>query len=299
MEVFGLYERIRIVGTFPERALVRLRKAGIFVYKAKKTQKNRLEMLVKRKDIEKVFAIFPNVCYNREANTSYSAERLGGTRLSRIVDFVRVRWGFVLGATAFVTVSVLAHPLVLGIDFSASNAYAREARAVLAEYGIKPFARYANGNEDLISARLLKLGDVEFCSVKRVGHRVVVEMRLGNDRTQPRTQGDMFATHSGTIVSITVLKGTALKGAGDSVTAGEPLVGAYFQTETERVETLCIARVTLACTYEAIVTAEDSESAFAKAYLETEGDITAREVTPCEGGYLVKLAYRYTQSINF
>lgn len=299
MSIFTPYERISIEGAFPERALIRLRKAEISVYKAKKTQKNRLEMLVKRKDIEKVFAIFPNVCYNSGANTLYSVQKCGARGFAKLVDFVHARWGFIVGAVAFVGLSAYADAFVLGIDFSASDAYAREARAVLAEYGIKPFARYQAGDEDVISARLLRLGDMEFCSVKRVGHRVVVEMRLGNERVQTYTQGDMVAERSGEIVALTVLKGTPLKKAGDSVTAGERLAGAYFETETERIQTLCVARVTLACKYEAVVVAEDSESAFAKAYLETSGDLTSREVSPCEGGYFVSLTYTYTQSMNF
>lgn len=299
MGIFTSYERIRIFGTFPERALIRLQKSGISVYKAKKMQKNRLEMLVKRKDVEKVFAIFPNVCYNREANTMYSAEKCGATGFGKIWDFAKNRWGFLIGAVLFAGVSLYTDALVFGIDFSASGAYAREARAVLAEYGVKPFARYRAGNEDVISAKLLKLGDMEFCSIKRVGHRVVVEMRLGQERTRTYTQGDMLAERSGTVVAITALKGTLLKKTGDSVTVGEPLVGAYFETETERVHTLCVARVTLSCIYEAVVTAEDSESAFAKAYLETAGELTSREVAPCAGGYLVTLAYTYTQTMNF
>ncbi len=299
MSIFTSYERIRIFGTFPERALIRLQKVGISVYKVKKTQKNRLEMLVKRKDVEKVFAIFPNVCYNREANIPYSAEKCGATGVSKAWEFARTRLGFIIGAVLFAGISVYADAFVFGIDFSASDAYAREARAILAEYGVKPFGRYRAGQEDVISAKLLKLGDVEFCSIKRVGHRVSVEMRLGKERAHTYTQGDMLAGRSGTVVAVTALKGTPLKKVGDNVTAGEPLVGAYFETETERVNTLCVARVTLSCTYEAVVTAEDSEGAFAKAYLETEGELVSREVAPCAGGYHVTLTYTYTQSMNF
>ena len=204
MSIFTAYERMEIVGAFPERALARLRKAQISVYKAKKTHKNRLELLVKRKDIQKVFAIFPKMCYNKEANASYSVEVRGGSGFAKATDFMRARWGFIVGALLFTGASFYADSLILGVDFPKSTAYAREARAVLAEYGIKPFARYRAGSEDLISARLLRLGDMEFCSIKRVGHRVVVEMRLGNERVKAYTQGDMLAECSGQIVALTV-----------------------------------------------------------------------------------------------
>ena len=54
-----------------------------------------------RKDIEKVFAIFQNVCYNREASTTYSVERRGAVGVLRAVDFLHRRWGFLLGAGLF------------------------------------------------------------------------------------------------------------------------------------------------------------------------------------------------------
>jgi hypothetical protein len=297
-----LREQLRIVGAFPERALYRLQNAGVSVYKAKKMQKNCLELQVKRKDIQKVFAIFENVCYNRGANTSYSVQRVSAVGLARVVEFARKRWGFLLGAGLFAIGSYATDSLILGVDFSASNVYAREARATLAEYGIKPFAFYRSGSEDIISAKLLVLRDVEFCSVRREGRRVVVEMRLGKDEREEYAQGDMIAKRSGTVRSVTVLKGTPLKKAGDTVIAGESLAGAYYETESGEKTVVCVARVTLACTYETVVETSDDESAFALAYLTAiDGDcvLEKKEVSPCVGGYLVRLAYAYTQTINF
>ena len=61
-----LYEKIVIEGNSPERALSRLQKAGICLLKVKKIKKNQILAIVTKKDSEKVFAIYPNLCYNRE-----------------------------------------------------------------------------------------------------------------------------------------------------------------------------------------------------------------------------------------
>ncbi|MBQ8291623.1 MAG: sporulation protein YqfD [Clostridia bacterium] len=298
--MFFLRERIRIWGTMPERALLRLKRAGISAYKAKKTQKNCIELDIKRKDVEKVFAIFPRVCYNKNANTTYSAEKLGSVGAAKWLGFFKNRTGFLLGALLFAGISLYADTVVFGIDFIGSSVYAREAEAALEAYGIKPFARYKTGSEDLIAAKLLRLDSVEYCSVQKRGHRVCVEMRLTDFYTPEKSRGDMVAARSGTLLALTVLKGTPLKSVGDEVKAGETLVGGYVETANgERTETLCIARVRIACTYEALVEAADEEAAFAKAYLEIDGDISQKEISPKEGGYHVTIRYIYSQTINY
>ena len=62
----NLKDRLQIEGIMPERALLRLRRAQIPLYNVKKIAKNRILFRVKRKDVEKIFAIYPNICYNKE-----------------------------------------------------------------------------------------------------------------------------------------------------------------------------------------------------------------------------------------
>ena len=57
-------ERVLIEGMMPYRALNRLRREGICLKNVQKVQKNQILFTVDRKDIEKIFAIYPNVCYN-------------------------------------------------------------------------------------------------------------------------------------------------------------------------------------------------------------------------------------------
>lgn len=300
--VGNVKQRLAVEGNMPERALLRLKRAGISVYNAKKVQKNRILLSVKSKDTEKAFAIFQNVCYNRTGGVPYTVRKIGLLGLGGSLLRFKERTGFWLGALLFCAVSVYADGFVLGVRFTGDAAYAREAYTALEAHGVKPFSRYRGGNEDLIAARLLAIPDLEFCSVKKDGLWAVVEMRLSPFGGQEQAKGDMYAVHTGTVLAVTVLRGTALKRAGESVRAGEKLVGGYLLSPDGKEKAVTpIARVSIACVYEAEITASDKEQAFAIAYLAIGEDttLTAVNVTATELGFAVRMEYTAVESVNF
>ncbi len=295
--------RLKIEGLMPERALLRLRRARIPLYNVQKTQKNVILFEVEKKDREKVFAIYPNVCYNSSSYHPYVVTLLGGVGLARWIDFCKKRVGFVLGALAFAALTLAADGLVLGIDFVGDTAFAREGKIALAECGIKPLALYSKGKEDIVAAKLLRLPEVEFCSVKKVGNRVRVEMRTSVLVVQPLQRESMTAEREGTLLSLTVLRGTPLKKAGDFVRIGEPLVDNYFLTEAgEEKGVAPVARARIACVYECLHTTATAEEAFAEGYLaislSIEDEILEYTVTQTEGGFEVKISYLFVQTVN-
>ncbi len=299
-----LYDRIRIEGLMPERALLRLKRGGIPLYQVKKIQKNAILLLVRRKDRQKVFAIYPNVCYNGTANCTYTAAYLGGVGVAKLVDFCKNRVGFLLGGLAFCILTLAADSFVFGIDFAGTSVYARETSQALEESGVRLFAPYKKGSEDMVAAKLLSLDGVEFCSVQKVGHRLRVEIRTSPFLQPSFTKGEMQAKHTGEIVALTVLRGSALKKAGDEVRAGETLVGDWFSTiEGEQVRVEPIARVQIACVYEgAHGGAQTAEEAFAQAYLALSlgerDEVREQTVTQTEEGFHVKISYVVTESMN-
>lgn len=300
-----LFERVQIEGIMPERALLRLKRAHIGVYNVQKTAKNRILFQVKKKDSEKVFAIFPNVCYNNNGYVPYVAKKMGAVGLGKIVESLKRRAGVFIGAILFCALTLFADSFVFGVDFIGTDIYAREAIRALEENGVKPFAPYRFGKEDLICAKILSQKGVEFCSVKKSGLVAVVEVRLSPFAERSLKKGDMLSSRTGKILSITALRGTALKKKGEQVQVGEPLVGGYFLTgdgEKNRVEV--IARASIACTYEYVIEAQTEEEAFAKAYLELalseRDEITAKRVAQTkEGGYQVQIEYISVLTMNF
>lgn len=301
---FSSKEKLEVRGLMPERALLRLRRAGITLYDVEKTGKDCLRLRVESKEIEKVFAIYPKACYNENSYAPYKVQSLGRTGVGKYLDFAWKRIGFTIGAPLFFAAGLYADGFVFGVEFSASKVYQREAYALLEEYGVKPFSRYQSGNEDLICSKLLSLEGVEFCSVKKSGLRVVVEMRLGDSLKSEVKKGDMQATHTGEILSITALKGTPLKQIGDTVRVGETIVGGWIETaDGERKGTEVIARASIACAYECAVSANDEKEAFAVAYLQAEitqeDRITATQTVATEAGYAVRIEYVAIENMNF
>ena len=303
MGFFSLREKILVEGIMPERALLRLRRAGIDVYNVKKTQKNQILFSVKKKDSEKVFAIYPNVCYNSNGYSPYVARKVGAEGLARLLSRGKDRIGLVLGALLFCGCTLFSDTLVLGVEFTGTDVYARETYAALREANIRLFAPYRKGKEDLSCAKLLSIDGVEFCSVKKRGMRLVVEIRTAPFGKESAKDGQLYADCDGVILSMTVLRGTALKKIGDRVNAGEPLVGDWFSTEDGgHVRVQAIARVCIACTYVEEIAAATEQEAFAIAYLAVGADsvvLRERRVTATERGFAVRLAYESVQTINF
>ena len=111
----GIKERVLLQGIMPERALLRLKRAGISVYDAKKVEKNQILLCVKRKDIEKVFAIYPNVCYNKTAQTAYTATHQGAIGFGKVITAFQKRAGLALGFLVCMTVTLACQPLVFEV----------------------------------------------------------------------------------------------------------------------------------------------------------------------------------------
>ncbi len=296
-------ERFLLEGIMPERGLLRLKRAGISLYNVKKTQKNRILFEVKRKDSEKVFAIYPNVCYNNPVYSAYAVQRTAAFGIAKYVAWAKRRVGILLGGLLCMLLVLLSQSFVFDIQFTGTNIYAREAKMALEEAGITPFKPYVKGKEDVVCAKLLALQDVEFCSVKKIGHRVVVETRLSPFSERRKKQGVMSATHSGRITAMTVLRGSPLKSVGDEVRRGEPLVGDWLEgVDGGQVRVEIIARVRIACTRESVIEADTPEEAFAIAYLALElGErdiLTKTEIREKDGLYLVKMDHERIEVWN-
>ena len=301
---FAYKVRLRLEGTMPQRALLRLRRAGIPLYDVVKTAPNALCFRVWKKDEEKVFAIYPKVCYNIGEYAPYTVERLGASGFGYLVENARKRIGFSIGILLFCAITAFSSDYAFGVELSGSEVYAREAYMAMEECGISLGKRYDDKNADLFCAKMLSLDGVEFCSVKKSGFRVRMEVRLADFSKPSPMRGVMQVQHTGELVALTVLRGTALKKIGDEVQKGETLVGDWFSTEEgEQVRVEIIARARIACVYEANIEAEDAESAFAVGYLEldlSDGDCI-KEYTAVklqEGLFRVRVAYEAVEQMN-
>ena len=302
--MFSYKHTLQITGLMPERALLRLKREKIALYNVQKTQKNVVVFSVERKDLQKVFAIYPKVCYNIDEYTPFTLTDLGAEGMGKVLQTLKNRVGLLVGTLLFCALTLFSTEAVLGVECVGSTVYQREVLSTLETYGVQPFRPYAAKNADLICSKLLSLDGVEFCSVKKRGFFVQVELRQSPFAKDTVIKGDMCSTRQGVLRSVTVLRGTAVKKAGDSVAVGDRLVCGYFLTESgEQVSVNVVARASIACTYECEVAAEDERAAFAEAYLQIHpsglDEITAWSVSQTEGGYAVKIEYVAVQTFNF
>ena len=193
--------------------------------------------------------------------------------------------------------------LVLSVDFVGSSCYRYEALRILDEAGLRRFSPYRQGQEDWVCAKILALDGVEFCTLKKTGNRLAVEIRLSPFPKVEAETGNMQARHNGEVLAMTVLRGSPHVKIGDTVHKGDTLVEDCFTTEEGgQVRVEIIARVCIACVWEGEIEAESEEEAFAKAYLAvglTDQD-TLRERTIENKGktYRVKMTYQAIETIN-
>ena len=297
-------QRILLEGTMPERALLKLRRAQIPLFHVEKPQKNQILFHIMKKDVEKVFAIYPKMCYNKPNHGAYQVQDLGAVGFGKYVEKAKRRVGMLRGGLLGLCLLLASQPLVFSVDFVGTSVYKREIYQALDEAGIRVFSPYRQDKVDEVCAKLLAIEDVEFCSVQKIGHRVVVETRLSAFSKMQTKTGVMRAKRTGKLISMVVLRGSPLKQIGETVREGEPLVGDWFSTEDGgQVRVEIIARACIACTYEADVEAEDAESAFAKAYLAVgftdKDEMKEKSVEKRGDVYRVKMLYHTIETANF
>lgn len=281
----NLTEAWIVEGVMPERALNRLQKAGIAVFQAKKIKKMQILFHISKKDIEKAFAIYPNMCYNNIRGSVYTFTRVGALSTRERVIRAHKAVGVLLGALVFVIAVLAASVLVLRIEVVGSSVYEREARALLRENGIALFSVYPEGKEEQLAAEILAFDGVEFCSVQKRGNTVRVEIRQNALPSVLNEDGDLVAPRSGIIESAVALGGTLLKKAGEETQAGESLVGSYLLTaDGASAPARVVAKAKLICLEQ--VTADSEEQAFAEAMLLVES---------C-GGRLKSISYAQGES---
>ena len=291
-------ERFALEGNMPERALLRLRREKIPLYRVQKTANNRILFSVRRRDMDKVLALYPQT-----GGGVYRIQRMGAEGAGKYLTAAQRRVGLLLGGIVGLVLVMISQSLVLSVDFIGGECYKRDVLQALSEVGIRQFSPYKKGQEDLVCAKLLALDGVEYCALKKTGNRLAVEIRMSPFPTMQTEKGNMQAKHEGVVQAITVLRGTPLKKAGESVCMGETLVGDYFTTEDGgQVRVEIIARVCIACVWEGEIEAETEEEAFAKAYLVLGlTDLDTLQQTKIENNgktYRVQMTYQAIETIN-
>ena len=203
----------------------------------------------------------------------YTFTRVGALT-SREREIRRFRlFGILLGICCFLIAVLGSTNLIFSIEVVGSKVYEREVVAILREKGIGLFNVYTSGKEEEISAQILALDGVEFCSVQKRGNKLLVEVRQSPLPQIKVEEGDLVAPFDCRLEGAVALGGTALKKSGEELKAGESIVGGFFLNfdGVTKNPTTVIATAKLSCVEEIFTSTEEEGRAQAVLLVERLG----------------------------
>lgn len=288
-------ERMLLEGVMPERALSRLSRSGVAIERVKRLTKTQTTFLVNAKDSEKIFAIYPKT---PSVSSAYTVRSLGKVGFTATLEKLKGRVGVLLGAMLFLALTLYADAFVLKVEIKTDTPLQTEISRVLRENGIKEFSTFSGKNIDLVSAQILKLNGVSFCSLKKSGSVCIVEVRGSSFTGKNARASVLTAKRGGVLLSLQVLRGEGLVEEGLAVDEGTVLARAAFEKD------FVVARARLACVYEREFEGLGEKEAFAVAYLAVGGEDEGVRITH---GYVktegektvVRIEYEYVFSVNY
>lgn len=280
-----------------EGVLSKLARADIAVYRLK-AQGAKVSFCVKEEYVKKVFAIFKHRCYNVGIG-SKSAKM-------RAKEALRRRIGLVVGAVLFFAASVAANFTVLKVKVAGDCAYlADDVIEIARSCGIRQWSACTNADIPSLEAKVLALDGVSFCSVKRRGSYVVIEVMSGGEDAEKCTYSDLVSTEGGKLVRLVAISGTPLAEVGNEVARGDALIGAYASGEDgSRRECLAVGFAEIEVSRRVSVffdaaSEQNASSALGVASLYSD-NVTSRSYTlsECDGGVVYDVSFTYISTLS-
>lgn len=279
-----------------ETALKKLSKANIAVCKLKK-RSSRVQFGVRQEYVEKVFAIFSHPCYN-----TVIIKNSGVTRLKL---FLQKRFGLIAGAVVFIAAAVISGNTVLKIKIVGNGGYLeRQIISIASECGAREWSFCRNLDAPLMQSKIMALPDVNFCSVKRDGAYLLIDVRTEEEHTSRADCKPLTANVSGEVYRLVAICGTPERKEGDGVSVGEVLIGAYeLSADGERIPCLAVGFAEIKAKAEiSLFYGEESEqnaqSALKAAALYSDTVLErSYTVSPCEGGVKYEVSFTYLKRV--
>lgn len=279
-----------------ETALKKLSKANIAVYKLKK-RSSRVQFGVRQEYVEKVFAIFSHSCYNTVIVKKSGVERL---KL-----FLKRRFGLIVGGALFVAAAVASGNAVLKIKVVGNGGYlSPQIISIARSCGAREWSFCRNLDVPLMQSEIMALPDVNFCSVRRDGAYLLIDVRTEEEHTSTADNKPLKSPIAGEVYRIVAICGTPEAAEGQSVEAGSVLIGAYeLSAEGEQIPGLAVgfaeikaqARMSLVYSEES---EENTQSALKAAALYSDEVLDkSYTVSPCEGGVRYDVSFTYLKRV--
>lgn len=279
-----------------ETALKKLSKANIAVYKLKK-RSSRVQFGVQQEYSEKVFAIFSHSCYNTAIVKKSGVERLK--------IFIKRRFGLIVGGALFVAAAVGSGNAVLKIKVIGNGEYLSPQIISIAEScGAREWSFCRNLDTPLMQSKIMALPDVNFCSVRRDGAYLLIDVRTEEEHTSKADNKPLKATVDGEVYRIVAICGTPEAVEGQRVSAGDVLIGAYeLSAEGEPTSCLAVGFAEIKATAEMSLfyteeSEENAQTALKAAALYSDTVLErSYKVSPCDGGVKYDVSFTYLKRV--
>ncbi len=285
----------------PGQALNKLSRENIPVYGCEKRGAYFL-FSVRDNYVKKVFAIFAHPCYNVAVRRKSAKKRLAA--------FVFGRAFLIAGCILFAACAYLSDKFVFRISVTGSGAYLEnEVKGIVYSLGVRENSYYKGIDEPALISQVLALPSVTFCSVKKSGSILYIDVECEEESADRANYSSLTADRDGTVEKVVAICGTAVAAAGEQVKKGDCLIAAYTTVNEQQISCLAVGYAVLSCSATVSSFAEEEseenlEKAYAAALLYADGgEITSRTcsvTTNSEGViYVVQFTYLHTLSINF
>lgn len=282
-----------------ETVLKKLAKAQIPVGQVK-VKGAKVSFGVNSENIKKVFAIFKHPCYNTVIRRK--------SQKMLIANFIKNRFGLIVGAIAFLTLVLLSQTFVLKVSVTGNAEYLTDRVLTLAEEcGVKQYTPCYALDKPLLTSRITSLDNVEFCSVTRKGWALIIDVHVQPQSAGIANPSPLKADRTGKITRLTTLSGTPCVKEGDEVKTGD-LIIANYELLPDGTRRDCLAAGYAQIEVNGSITLfyeeqspENERQALAAPSLYSDS-VTAKnlKITPCDGGYYyhINFTYIHTQSWN-
>jgi hypothetical protein len=209
------------------------------------------------------------------------------------------------GAALFVCIVLLADSTILRVQITGNGAYLQtEILAILSEHGIAANHIYKGLDEPAVTAQVLALPDVTFCSMQKRGSVFTLDVQVEPNTATKVNHSPLMADRDGTVLSLVAICGTAEVQEGQEVEKGQTLIGAY---DEQNMTCLVVGYCRLRCNGTFHFSADDeSDQALAQGVAALQ--LFAEElvdyhytVKKNNGGVVYEFTYSYihTLTINF
>lgn len=217
--------RVKIYGVNISKLYKILKKNNIAMIDICRENYKTIYFTVTSHNLKKLFALLDKSCYTINVIEYY------GTK--KAIEFFKVRFGYIVGLVVFIVLIALSNMFVSEIKiYGNSKLSSQEICACLSQNGIKKGSIISRCNSDQIYSILTNnFDEISLVSVLKKGTNIVINIKEKQsiDLATDTNPHDIVADFDGTVLSLSVMQGTACVKVGDKFQKGDILIKGSFK----------------------------------------------------------------------